>query len=79
MFDFALMQYQLEEAIAKAEACDPRTAELIAELQRAHRAPSLRRRVAGAIVGFALKLDPEAAVPPAVQPNFILEAAHVRS
>jgi hypothetical protein len=63
MFNFSLMEYQLDEALERYNRNSSRDREIAllkAELREEQKAASLRRRFAAAIVGFALKLDPEA-------------------
>jgi hypothetical protein len=63
MFNFSLMEYQLDEALERFNQDSSREREIAvlkAELREEQKATSLRRRFAYAIVGFALKLDPEA-------------------
>jgi hypothetical protein len=77
MYNFTLMQYEVDEKMRSLRQPYSAAERYLADLrEEASHRPSLRRRLAGAIVGFALKIDPEAV---AVAPRqMVLEAANVR-
>lgn len=76
MFNFALMEFELLQAVERANQPATAVEEFLAELAEERRAHGLRHRFAGLVMRFALKLDPEAvATVPALQ---TLEAANVR-
>jgi hypothetical protein len=78
MFNFGWLELAMEQEMARRHQFDPALLELIEELKQQRKHSSLRSRVAGVFVGFALKLDPEVFAEPAPQPHLILEAANVR-
>jgi hypothetical protein len=72
MFNFALMNYEVEQAMEQANRPATEAELFLAEMRAAGHTPA-RRKLADLMMRFALKLDPSAA-PRALT----LEAAHVR-
>ena len=76
MTNFGWLEFMMEQEMARADNYNPALVELLEDLRREQKQPSLRSRLAGLAMGFALRLDPEVAGEPA--PRLTLEGANVR-